>query len=265
MSVVWFNGRLFPQEEKLLSIKDRGFLLGDGLFETMRCKNGRICHFDDHMHRLSEGCALLGLPHVPSQTIGKAIQSLLVTSSLDEGSVRLTLTRGEGPRGLFPDIEYQPNLLITAASGHFSSEQKTLIFARHVRRDEQSILCRVKNTNGLTSILARREAIAGKVDDAVLLNTQGHVAEGTVSNILVLKDGQLLTPPVSSGALPGIARKHLIEKANVILSEMEPSQLYEAQAVWLCNVLSLHEICEIEGRKIRCDRTLTNRLKKILE
>jgi branched-chain amino acid aminotransferase len=112
---LWLNGRLLPAAEARIDPSDRGLLLGDGLFETMRAAGGRLPLLPRHMARLLDGAVLLGLPAPSEETVADAARALLAAEGLAVAAVRLTLTRGPGPRGLLPPDEPAPTLLLTAA------------------------------------------------------------------------------------------------------------------------------------------------------
>ncbi|WNM09781.1 aminotransferase class IV [Komagataeibacter nataicola] len=190
---VWLNGQVLSPAEARIDPADRGLLLGDGLFETMRVADGAVRHFTLHMERLAHGAGVLMLPPPDTDRIAQAVHDLLAASGLQSGSLRLTLTRGPGPRGLLPPPRVQPTLLLAAAASLPPATPVRLVTATH-RRDEESVLSRIKSLNYLPSILARMEAASLGADDALLLNRAGHVAETSASTLVAVIGGELLTP-----------------------------------------------------------------------
>ncbi len=227
--VFWLNGR-FLEERVAIDTRDRGFLLGDGVFETLLVCDGVPAFLDAHVARLKEGLTALEIKTILPTNIGGIIQQLSVRSGCDKGqaSARITVTRGASERGLqFPAIEQsRATLLITMNTapqgGDYSDEKIRLIISKH-RRSEKSITSRHKTLNYLDNLLARNEALDAGVDDAVMLNGGGDVACSAASNIFLLDDaGVVVTPSVGSGALPGTVRKTLLEaagEADVEISE----------------------------------------------
>ncbi|RFD20872.1 2-keto-4-methylthiobutyrate aminotransferase [Komagataeibacter melaceti] len=246
---VWLNGRLLPAGQARIDPADRGFLLGDGLFETMRVSGGQVRHFDRHMRRLEEGAATLMLPAPDPALIAGAVAEMLAACHLMGGSLRLTCTRGTGPRGLLPPPEVTPTLLLTASSAIAPQGPVRLVTSIH-RRDEESVLSRVKSLNYLPSILARMEAAGQGADDALLLNRGGYVAETCASTLIACIDGQPVTPPVSDGALPGTARGVLVDAGLLHVRRLTPDMLRGAGALFTLNSLCMREVLMLDGHEI---------------
>ena len=264
MSVVWLNGVLCAQEVARISPADRGFTLGDGVFETLRAVGGQVLHLPRHMARLAAGGEVLGLC-VPTQAVvHNAATQLLAACGLDNAVLRLSVARGEGPRGLLPPAHATPTVLLTATTGAFSLSHVRVVTSRLIRRDETSPLSSVKSLNYLPGILARQEAERLGAQDALLLNTHGRVAESTISNLLVATDAGVLTPPVAEGALAGIARQILLERDLVHEAPLSPADLLAARGVWLVNSLSLRVVSALDGRPLREDGAWTTRLEHAL-
>ena len=238
---IWLNGRIAPAGGAHVDTADRGFLLGDGLFETMRVAGGQVRHLDRHMDRLAQGAATIMLPAPDRTAIAAGITALLAACGLETGSLRLTCTRGIGPRGLLPPAHVTPTLLLTAASGLPPETPVRLVTSSH-RRDEGSVLSRIKSLNYLPSILARVEAAEQGADDAVLLNHAGFVAETSASTLVACIDGQPVTPPVHDGALPGTARGVVVDAGIVREERISPARLRMATAVFTLNSLSVREV-----------------------
>lgn len=256
MAMVWLNGGLQQAEHAHLMVSERGFLLGDGLFETIRLHKGAPCWWADHRHRLAAGCAVLGLSEPDwDQITTQAIPALVAAEGLESGSLRLTWTRGSGgPRGVLPGGSEVPTMLISA-SGHAVPSGLTLpglrlITASVTRRNEFSPLSRLKSLNYGDGILARQQAAAAGADDAVLLNTQGRVAETTIASLFALVNGHWVTPPVSEGALPGIRRAQILAAGLAVEAVVSVEDLASAEALVVTNALSVRAVASCDDRAL---------------
>ncbi|OUJ10905.1 aminotransferase class IV [Acetobacter sp. DsW_059] len=252
--VVWLNGALCPADKAYVSVADRGLTLGDGLFETFRVDKGKLLHIGLHMARLQAGSTVLALPVPEQDVVEQAAASLLGALNIEQGSARLTVTRGAGPRGIAPPAQSQPTVFMTASEGASVPADVTLITSQLVRQDELSVLCQFKTLNYLPSILARQEAIKARAGDALILNTKGRVAETTVSSVLVQKAGRFLTPSQKEGALPGVACAVLRQKGLLDDVVLTREDLIQADAVYLVNALSLRCVTSLDGMPLRQDR-----------
>lgn len=213
--MIWLNGRLLPRDQAHIDLADRGFLLGDGLFETLRAYRGHVFRIEDHLQRMAAGAAELGIPlPVDPPVIAAAAHELLAANQLEGGdaALRVTLTHGPGHRGLLPPEDPRPNLLITAAAYQPPPQLDGFIavIAAGVARNESSVTSRLKTLGYLDNILAQRQAAKSGGDEAILLNGKGRIACGARSNLFVQVDGRLLTPAVQEGALPGITRHSVL-------------------------------------------------------
>ncbi len=246
--MLWLNDRLRTPEEARIDPADRGLLLGDGLFETMAVVGGTIRRLDRHMDRLRDGCALLDLPR-PARA-EEAIAAVLAANGLTDGVLRLTWTRGPGPRGVLPPANATPTLLVTGVAGHPPRTPVTLTTATVTRRNERSPTSRVKCLSYLDNVLARQEAAAKGADDAVLLNTQGRVAETTIANLFLRLDGTWVTPPVADGCLPGVMRASLLEGGLAEERSLAPDDLIAADAACVTNATGIRAVLSIDGRPL---------------
>ena len=248
MSLVWLNGTMIDAGVARIDPADRGFTLGDGLFETICLRDGAALHAERHFSRLRAGAAVLGLT-VPydDATLHTALRTVAQHAGLSDAAMRLTLTRGPSPRGVLPAAETFPTLLISAGALPPELPAARLIVARHTRRNELSPLSRIKSLNYLDSILARQEAAVVGADDALLLNTRGDLAEASAANVFLYIDGVLVTPPVADGALPGIRRGLILERDAAHARRITERDL--SRAVWgfLANSLGIRAIASIDG------------------
>lgn len=271
--LVYVNGRLLPRDEARVSAVDRGFLYGDGLFETMRIGAGRALHLDEHLNRLASGVAFLGIPCPPLGELREAVAATVAANEVEEGSLRLTLTGGEGS-GPDPVFGTRPTLVVSAKSGiPYRAEQYLAGFRAHVvslRRDQSSPLCRVKSLNYLPNLLARREAREAGCDEGLFLNLEGNLSEGTVSNLFLWEKGhspfgrepawRLITPGEGSGLLPGIMRRAVMEVArragyDVLEEEVPLTRLLKSDEAFLTNsLMQIMPLVAVGGRSMGTGR-----------
>ena len=251
MSIVWLNGTLLDAATARIDPADRGLTLGDGLFETMRVENEIPADAARHFARLRQGATVLGIA-VPfgDDALFDALCMVARENGLHEAALRLTLTRGPAARGLLPGRGGQPTMLMTAAPLPPAAAPARVIIARRTRRNEFSPLSRIKSLNYLDGVLARLEAAAAGADDALLLNTQGQVAEATAANVFFRMNGRWVTPPVEDGALPGIARAMLLQASTAKEESLTEAALARVDAGFLTTSLGQRPIGELLGRAL---------------
>jgi branched-chain amino acid aminotransferase len=213
MTKIHLNGRLIDAREARIDPADRGLLLADGLFETLRAYGGRPFCLAAHLARLAAGAKFLGLPVPPGSEITEAVSATLAANDLTDASIRITLTRGPGPRGLLPPVQVAPTLMIAAHPLPPSLPGIMSACLASMRRNEHSPLAQLKSLAYLDNILALREAAAAGCDEAILLNTAGRIAGGSRGNLFLVLEGVVTTPPPSEGLLPGIARQTVLALA----------------------------------------------------
>lgn len=236
---------------------DRGFTLGDGLFETVLAVGGELRRADAHLDRLAAGCAELGLPE-PDRAHARALMAqALSQAGLVQGraAVRLTLTAGSGGRGLDRPAELSPRLVATAAPAPLPAGPARLVTAR-VRRNDASPASRLKTLAYLDNVLARREARAAGADEALMLNTRGDLACAAAANLFWIADGALCTPALTCGVLAGVMRGAAIAAAHRLGASVRelaaaPDALAGAEAVFLTNsLMGVRPVSEIDGRAV---------------
>ncbi|MFD1625593.1 aminotransferase class IV [Azospirillum griseum] len=247
MMRVWLDGRLQEVETARIDPRDRGFTLGDGLFETVRIARGDPQRFDRHLARLRRGADLLGIAvPVSDAELRGAVADLCAAEGMADAVLRITLTQGPAARGLLPPPQPAPTLLLSVAPVPPPLPPAQLIVARDTRRNELSPLSRVKSLNYLDNVLARREAERRGGNEAVLLNSVGRVAETSIANLFLVRNGQLVTPPVAEGALPGVLRAAILEAQEVIEQPVEVADLLAADEIVLSNSLGLRPVVSLE-------------------
>jgi branched-chain amino acid aminotransferase len=248
--MLWLNGRLLPADEAAILPSDRGFLLADGLFETIRVTASAPAHLLRHLVRLRVGAAMLALPLPWSDDELAGALAAVIAANQNVGSLRVTATRGSGPRGVLPPATATPTLLITAAPLAPPSAPARLVIARGTCRNERSPLARIKSLGYGDGILARQEAARAGADDALLFNTRGTIAEATAASLFLRCNGRWLTPPVADGALPGIARGLLLEAGFAQEHSVTEPDLGSAESAFLANSLGLRVVAELGDRAL---------------
>ncbi len=248
---IWLDGALRPAGEAAIDPADRGFTLGDGVFETIRLSGGRAAHLGRHLARLRTGAAALEIL-VPwsDKVLDEGIVSVAQACGVADGVARLTLSRGPAARGLLPPQVGRPTTLITAGREATPADAVRVVLCETTRRNERSPLSRIKSLNYLDGVLAKMEAARRGATDAILLNTRGMVAEASGASVIVLLDGRLVTPPVADGALPGIARAVLLEGGEVVERSLQPETLAGADAMFLVNALGARWVQSLDDRQM---------------
>jgi branched-chain amino acid aminotransferase len=249
---IWLNGALLRASAARIDPSDRGMLLGDGVYETLRVADGVPQVASRHLSRLRYGAATLGIavPLEDAEILAAFAETLAANRLTRQAVLRLTLTRGPAPRGLALPADPRPTLLITAAAFTTPPAMITAVICRSTRRNEFSPLAGIKSLNVLDNILAKREAEMRGGEDAILLNTQGYVAEASAANVFLLKDGAWLTPRLQDGALPGIFRGLVLASHAASEAQITEADLFGAQTVCLGNALGVRAVSRLDGRDI---------------
>ena len=234
--------------QNMISVFDRGFLYGDGLFETMRSYNGKVFKLDEHLSRLVSSANIVKIKIPLSKIMLKeAIYKNLKAKRLKDAYIRLTVTRGEGAFSLKPSAPAKPKIIIIVKKYEPNPERfySRGISAKisDIRQNEHSPLSGIKSLNFLNYVLARMRAQDEGFNEAILMNTKGHIAEAATSNIFLVKNGKLITPSLDSGILPGITRRAVIgiaKELGIGVSERPvfPKDLIHSNEVFLTNSMS---------------------------
>ena len=264
--IIYLNGRLIPRSKAKLSPFDYGFLYGYGLFETMRAYQGHIFRLDRHLARLRRSAQSLSLTHSILNTVeGKqslevACMETLEANKLKNARLRLTVSAGEGDMTPDPSTCSNPTILVTARNlvplppEKYESGFKAALSSLH--RNSQSPLSRLKSTCYMENILARMAVRATGCDEVILLNEQGYLVEGSITNIFLVSKGDLVTPSLGSGVLPGITREAVLEIARasnlkILERQVELKELIEAEEAFITNsILELMPLTWFEGKPI---------------
>jgi len=219
------NGEIFNPEDAKISVFDHGLLYGDGVFEGIRFYNGRIFKFDEHIKRLDESARhiLLELPMSLDEIKAETIKTIKATG-MDNGYIRLIVTRGVGTLGISPYTCKKAQLLIIVdlISLYPKKLYETgmeIITVPTQRNMSEAVSPRVKSLNYLNNVLAKIEAVNSGFEEAIMLNKYGFVAECTGDNIFIVKNRTVITPPAYMGALEGITRNTVMELATAMGEE----------------------------------------------
>lgn len=216
---IWLDGNLVDESEAKISVFDHGLLYGDGVFEGIRFYNGRIFRLEEHIRRLfdSAKAIIINLPWTQEE-VCKFTCETVAANGLQDGYIRLVVTRGAGELGLNPYLCEKPSMFIIASTIKLYPDETyknglSIITCATRRPAPGALMPQVKSLNYLNNIMAKVEAIQANALEAVMLNEQGFVAECTGDNLFLLKNGTLYTPLISDGALDGITRAVIIEIA----------------------------------------------------
>ncbi len=261
-AVCWINGKIVPPAEATVSIFDHGFLYGDGVFEGLRFYGDQVFRLPAHLARLRRSAVALDIEMpLDDDALKAALDSVISASPLDEGYLRLIITRGVGALGIDPaNCKKSSVVIISDQLNMVSDDQRDrgikMIIASTRKNTPDRLDARIKSLNYLTPILARIEANVAGAAEAVLLNDRGFVAEGTAANIFIYKEGVLVTPPLTDGALEGITRGTVMSLAQgmgfgVEERSMTPYDLYNAHECFMTGTgARLIPVREIDGRSL---------------
>lgn len=269
------NGTIITEEKAYIHIKDRGFLLGDGIFETCKVQNGHIQFFDEHYSRLEDSAKKLFISfNYSAEEIKKICDQLIQINNLgsDDSVIRITLTRGIGLRGINLPEKPVSTLLVTTAKFHVPHGQFPRIYITSIKRNALSPITKFKTLNYLEPILARQEAQSNGFDEGLMLNTDGYVTECSIANIFFVKKNRVITPSLDSGVLPGIMRDfviHLCKKNNIVFSEKLISQdeAMDSDEIFQTNsLIGIQPISAINNKKFIVDNyAITQKLIRLYE
>ncbi len=217
---VSINGKLVPAAEATVSVFDHGLLYGDGVFEGMRIYGGKVFRLEEHIDRLYESARAICLEiPIDAEAMIAATIETVAANELQDGYVRLIVTRGVGTLGLGPDRCDHPQVIIIADTialypAEYYEKGLEIITSSVIRNHPAALSPRIKSLNYLNNIMAKIEGMQAGCVEALMLNHKGEVAECTGDNIFVVKKGELYTPPLEAGILAGITRDTVIELAK---------------------------------------------------
>lgn len=258
--VVYLNGELVLRDGAKISALDRGFLYGYGLFETVRSYGGRVFRLDRHLARLMHSAEELGLAsQLDPVELERAIYRTLEANETPDARIRLTIGAGEGERELSPPTSGEVTTMVVVEKltvpAHLYEEGVTAATV-NTRRNSQSPLPAIKSLNYLEGLIARAEAAALGVDEAIMLNDKGFLSEGSSSNLFLVVAGRLVTASLDSGILPGVTREAVLELGRdlgveTMEGQIPPSELLRAEEVFLTtSVRELLPVVVVDGKAV---------------
>jgi branched-chain amino acid aminotransferase len=260
--LVHVNGRLLEEGEASVSVFDRGFLFGDGVFESMRAVSGTVFRLPRHLDRLGNSAAIIGLPlPSPPAGIGGVVRDLLERNGLRDARVRVTVTRGPGRPGEYAEAPGPSTIVIAASAfrgldpGLYAQGVAAAIPSRR-QVPREALEPAIKSISRLGAVLARREARDRGAFEAILLDGEGNLTEGTASNVFLVQGGSLLTPPAPQEGLPGVTREAVIGLAReagiaVVERRLPASALASAEEAFLTNTSwDVLPVTRVDGRAV---------------
>jgi len=259
---IFVDGKYYSERDAKVSVFDHGLLYGDGVFEGIRAYHGRVFKLKEHIDRLfcSAKAILLKIPMSHAQIMRATVETCR-KNNIRDGYVRLVVTRGRGTLGLNPNRCKNPSVIIIADKiqlypPEFYRRGLDIITVPTTRNLHSALNPAIKSLNYLNNILAKIEANNAGVEEAVMLNAEGFVAECTGDNLFIVKNGELFTPPLSAGALYGITRQTVMELAGEAgLKVSEPNltryDLFNADECFLTGTgAEIVPVVKIDGRVI---------------
>ncbi len=240
--IVFLNGKFVPEEQAVVSVFDRSFLYGDGLFETMMVCNGKPFRWMQHLERLQRGAEFLKIKlPFPPPALRSFADELISKNQMPDALLRLTLSRGVGVRGYSPKGADRPTLVMSlhpAPKVEAAGSERWNLMTASARLPAGEALAQFKTCNKLAQILARAEADAAGADEALLLNTDGFVVEGATSNLFWIEGETVCTPPLVSGILAGVTRAVVLELCGSLKFEtreanITPAGLRQSQGAFI--------------------------------
>lgn len=251
-----------------IAVDDRGLALGDGLFETIGVRGGRPRFWAAHRERLSGGCDRLDIPAPDMDALRADVERVIAGD--DQGSLRVTVTRGRGPRGYAPPPDPQPTRIVAFQPGPAAAAAPAPIAVRwcRTRLALQPALAGLKHLNRLEQVLARAEWNDPAIGEGLMRATDGRVVEGVMSNLfLVTGDGSLATPALDECGVAGVMRRLTLEAAAwadvpVHVRRIEPADVESAAGVFMCNALrGLVPVVRLDAREWPVPESLLARLR----
>lgn len=262
----YVDGRFVPKEEASVSVYDHGFLYGDGVFEGIRVYGGRVFKLDEHVRRLydSAKAILLEVP-MPPEEMKRVIVETVRRNGLRDAYVRPIVTRGRGDLGIDPRACARPTVVVIVDRIQLYPERAyreglRVVTATHRKNASDALNPRIKSLNYLNQVLARIEANLAGADEALMLNHQGYVCEGSADNVFVVRGGEVWTPPDHVGILRGVTRDTVLEIARELrIPAFERAftlhDVYTADEVFLTGTgAEIGPVVSVDGRVIGSGR-----------
>jgi branched-chain amino acid aminotransferase len=264
---IYLNNTFVTHEDAVISVFDHGFLYGDGIYETLRSYGPRIFMRDQHLSRLFRSAEAIGLTiPIPVRDWPDLLREAMARNEVGndqrDAYLRITVSRGAGDIGLDPALCPSPTVVVMtkpliAPAAHLYEKGVNVIIASTKRNLPSALSPKIKATNFLNNILAKREAIAAGAYDSILLNWEQYLTECTISNLFFVTDGSLQTPSLECGLLDGITRAIVIQLAKELHIPVEEGhftvdQLYQADECFLTNTsMEIMPVTVVDNRPIK--------------
>ena len=261
-TTIWINGQYKSRDDASVSVFDHGLLYGDGVFEGIRAYGGRIFRIADHIDRLFSSAKAIWLdPGMSQAEMRKMVEDAQAKSGIKDSYIRLVVTRGVGDLGMDPRKCEKPTVFCIVDTIALWPKERyerglTCITAATPISHKENLSPRVKSLNYLSHILAKIESVAANVDEAIMLDSAGYVAEASGMNLFCARRGVIKTPPPYSGILRGVTRDALIELARdanygVVEEPLNRYDLYSADEVFLSGTAAeIAAVTKLDGRVI---------------
>ena len=257
--VVFLNGRFLPEAEAVVPVNDRGFMYGDGLFETLRVVNGKPFRMAQHLERMTRGADFLKIkpPFTPKE-LEKIAGQLIEQNQMPDAILRVMLTRGPGRRGYTPDKDSQPTVVLSLhAAPPLEKSVEWSLITSSFRIPASDVLASFKTTSKILHVMARAEAAEKGADEALLINTNGEVAEAASGNLFWVYDDKICTTPTGRGVLPGVTRAIVLEICQGLGLQtnkrvIKPEALRNSQGIFVTqSAFGIVPITAFDGETVR--------------
>ncbi|MFF1512123.1 aminotransferase class IV [Streptomyces sp. NPDC058326] len=246
---LWVNGGLRDAETALVSVLDHGLTVGDGVFETVKAERGGTFALTLHLERLTRSARGLGLPDPDLDEVRRACAAVLEANPMELGRLRITYTGGLSPLG--SERGDAGASLVVALGGTGRRPDSTAVITVPWTRNERGALTGLKTTSYAENVVALARARERGASEALFANTVGQLCEGTGSNVFVVVDGEILTPPVSSGCLAGITRALAVEWTGARETDLPLDVLESAEEIFLTSTLrDVQAVHRVDGREL---------------
>ncbi|MFB7360764.1 aminotransferase class IV [Streptomyces hydrogenans] len=246
---IWVNGGLHDEETARVSVLDHGLTVGDGIFETVKAERGETFALTLHLERLTRSARGLGLPGPDLDEVRRACAAVLEANPLELGRLRITYTGGLSPLG--SERGDAGTSLVVAVGGTSRRPDTTAVVTVPWTRNERGALTGLKTTSYAENVVALARAKEAGATEALFGNTVGQLCEGTGSNVFVVLDGRIHTPPVSSGCLAGITRALAAEWTGAVETDLPLDVLETAEEVFLTSTLrDVQAVHRVDGREL---------------
>jgi branched-chain amino acid aminotransferase len=246
---IWVDGEVREGTDATVPALDHGLTVGDGVFETLRTVEGRSFAMDRHLVRLARSARGMGLPEPDADLVRRAAAAVLAAEPAPLGRLRITYTGGAAPLGSERGTS-APTLVVAHDARHRRPDTTSVVTVPWTR-NENGALAGLKTTSYGENVVALARAREHGATEALFANTRGRLCEGTGSNVFVVLDGEMLTPPLSSGCLAGITRQLVIEWAGAREADLPFEVLGEAEEVFLTSSLrDVQAVHRIDGRDL---------------